>query len=344
VGIDPHKNTHTAVAVDTAARELAQLTVKARASGFDRLLMWSRAFGDEVLFAVEDGRHVSSGLERFLLGRGEQIVRVPPKLMAEARRNARRRGKSDPIDARAVAMAALREPDLPRASLPGIEREIRLLVDHREDLLGHRTAIQNRLRWHLHDLDPTFMIPPRAFDRGVWLRRVQEHLSRFSGRLEAEIALEQVHDLVELTQRINTLERRITRAIAPLAPGLMGLHGYGALTAAKVVGEVGGIRRFRTDAQFAMHIGAAPLDASSGRNEHHRVNRSGNRQLNCAVHRIAVTQKRIHEPAQLYLKHKIAAGKTEREALRSLKRQIARKVFVTLQHDELMRVSASDLT
>jgi transposase len=344
VGIDPHKNTHTAVAVDAAARELAQFTVRARAGGFQRLLVWARALGDELLFAVEDGRHVSSGLERFLLGRGEEIVRVPPKLMAEARRNARRRGKSDPIDARAVALAALREPDLPRASLPGIEREIRLLVDHREDLLAQRTAIQNRLRWHLHDLDSSFAVPPRALDRLVWLRRVEERLRRFTGSVEAEIALEQVQDCATLTGRINALERRIATVIAPLAPGLIALQGCGALTAAKVVGEVGGVRRFASDAKFAMHIGAAPLDASSGRNEHHRLNRSGNRQLNCAIHRIAVTQKRIHEPAKIYLKNKTAAGKTDREALRSLKRHIARKVFMTLEQDELRRISASGLT
>jgi transposase len=142
VGIDPHKNTHTAVAVEASGRQLAELTVKARTGGFEGLLVWARAFSEERLFAVEDGRHVSSGLERFLLGRGEQIVRVAPKLMALARRNARRRGKSDPIDARAVALAALREPELPRATLPGIEREVRLLVDHREDLLAQRTALQ----------------------------------------------------------------------------------------------------------------------------------------------------------------------------------------------------------
>ena len=344
VGIDPHKNTHTAVAVDAASRQLAELTVRARAGGFERLLVWARAFSDELLFAVEDGRHVSSALERFLLGRGEQIVRVPPKLMALARRSSRRRGKSDPIDARAVALAALREPDLPRACLPGIEREIRLLVDHREDLLAQRTALQNRLRWHLHDLDPSFAVPARGLDRTIWLRRVEEHLGRFVGRIEAEIALEQVRDCTELTGRINTLERRIATMIAPVAPGLMALRGCGALTAAKLVGEVGGVRRFSSDAKFAMHIGAAPLDASSGRNEHHRLNRTGNRQLNCAIHRIAVTQKRIHEPAKIYLKNKAAAGKTDREALRSLKRQIARKVFVTLQQDESRLAQASGLT
>jgi transposase len=344
VGIDPHKNTHTAVVVDTAARQLAELTVKARSRGFERLLGWARTFGDELLFAVEDGRHVSSALERFLLGRGEQIVRVPPKLMALARRNARRRGKSDPIDARAVALAALREPELPRASLPGIEREIRLLVDHREDLLAQRTALQNRLRWHLHDLDPSFVVPRGALDRGIWLRRVEERLAEFAGRLEAEIALEQVRDCSELTGRINALERRIAAMIRPVAPGLMALEGCGALSAAKVLGEVGGVRRFGSDAKFSMHSGTSPLDASSGRNEHHRLNRSGNRQLNCAIHRIAVTQKRIHEPAKIYLNKKKAEGKTEREALRCLKRHIARRVFVTLEQDELRRIPAEGLT
>jgi transposase len=346
IGIDPHKNTHTAVAVDPIGRELSQVTVKARQPGHERLVLWARELGDELLFAVEDGRHVTSNLERFLLERGEQICRVPPKLMAGARRSARQRGKSDPIDARSVALAALREPNLPRASLPGVEREIRLLVDHRETLVSRRTALQNRLRWHLHDLDPDFEVPPRRLSSLKWLQRTQEHLRSFAGTIEARLATEQLTDCIELTRRINSLEREIKRSITPLAPTLIAMQGCGGLTAAKLVGEVAGVLRFADDSKLAMHGGIAPLDASSGRNQHHRLNRSGNRQLNCAIHRIAVTQMRVHEPARLYLKKKKAEGKTDRQALRCLKRQIVRAVYRTLQADEAGRElrPAHDLT
>ena len=164
MGIDPHKKTHTAVAVDGATgAKVGTLTVKARTKGHERLLSWARSFEADLVFAVEDCRHVSGNLQRFLLARGERTKPVPPKLMAGARRGARTRGKSDPIDARAVAQAALRHPELPEAHLAGIERDIRLLLDHREDLVAERTRMQNRLRWHLHDLDPTSAFPPEAW-------------------------------------------------------------------------------------------------------------------------------------------------------------------------------------
>lgn len=132
IGIDPHKQTHTAVAVDGSTGELlGELTVPARQAGHERLLGWARALAAERRFALEDGRHVSGSLERVLLARGETVVRVPPKLMAGARRSARERGKSDAIDAAAVARAALREPGLPLARVEGPTREIRLLLDHR---------------------------------------------------------------------------------------------------------------------------------------------------------------------------------------------------------------------
>ena len=184
IGVDPHKKTHTASAVDVAGKEVATVTVPARRRGHERLVTWARELGDDLVFAVEDGRHVSGLLERVLLERGERVLRVPPKLMAGVRRSARTRGKSDPVDARAVAMAALREPGLPEASLPGVERQLRLLVDHREVLVAQRTAIQNRLRWLLHDLDPAFEVPARALDRKVWIQRASACLRRFPDRLE----------------------------------------------------------------------------------------------------------------------------------------------------------------
>jgi transposase len=157
VGIDVHKQTHCAVAVDQASRQVSgPLTVRATDAGHRQLLRWARRefLADTVEFAVEDCRHVSTRLERALLDAGASVVRVPPKLMAQTRTSARTRGKSDPIDALAIARAALREPDLPRAEHTHASREFKLLVDHREDLVASRTRLQNRLRWHLHELDP----------------------------------------------------------------------------------------------------------------------------------------------------------------------------------------------
>lgn len=156
LGIDVHKGTHTAVAVDEVGRKLGEKTVRATDAGHRQLLRWVLRQWCEaaVTFAVEDCRHVSTRLERALLAAGQPVVRVPPKLMAGARSSARTWGKSDPIDALAIARAALREPNLPIATHDRVSREIKLLVDHREDLVNTRTQQQNRLRWHLHELDP----------------------------------------------------------------------------------------------------------------------------------------------------------------------------------------------
>src|SRR3954447_3233942 len=165
IGIDAHKRNHTAVAVDEVGRQLATRTVAATTAAHLDLLVWAKELAGERVWAVEDCRHVSRRRERDLLGAGERIVRVPPKTMADNRRGARAYGKSDPLDALAVARAALREPDLPTARLDGPDRDVRLLIDHREDLVGERTRIIGRLRWHLHELDTGWEPKARALDR-----------------------------------------------------------------------------------------------------------------------------------------------------------------------------------
>ena len=331
IGVDPHKQTHTAAVVDEAVGELrGERTVRARPDGHEQLLLWARALGEERMWAVEDCRHVSIGLERFLLASGERVVRVPPKLMAGARRSARGRGKSDAIDALAVARAALREPSLPIAALEGASREIRLLLDHREDLVAERTRIQQRLRWHLHELEPELEIPAGALDRQTWLQRVGRRLARREQTVQIRICRELVRRIVELTRRERELEHELAALVAAEAPRLLELPGCGVLTAAKLIGEIAGAERFANDARLAMHAGSAPLQAASGNRQRHRLNRSGNRQLNCALHRIAVTQGRHHAPAKAYLERKQAEGKSRKEALRCLKRYLARTVYHAL--------------
>ena len=331
IGIDPHKQTHTAVAVDGATGTvLGELTIKARTPGFERLVEWARALDDERLFAVEDGRHVSGHLERHLIARGERAVRVSPRMMGEARRSDRVAGKSDPVDATAVARAALRHPDLPQATLAGPERQIGLLVAHREMLINERTDRICKLRWLLHDIDPDLAPGLRSLDRFKTLDRLAEALQVLGPAVEVEICLELLTQCRQITARANELERRIGALVRTHAPALLQIPGCASLTAAKIVAEAAQVRRFPTEGHFARYAGTAPIPASSGARHRQRFNRRGNRQLNAAVHRIAVTQIRMHDPAKDYLAKKRAEGKTKTEAIRALKRHITRVVFKTM--------------
>jgi transposase len=331
IGIDPHKQTHTAVAIDKATGEvLAELTVRARRQGFERLVEWARHLDEHRLFAVEDGRHVSGHLERHLIGRGERSVRVPPRLMGEARRADRVRGKSDPIDATAVARAALSHPDLPAATLAGPEREIGLLAAHREQMVNERTAIQSKLRWLLHDIDPDLAPGPRTLDRFCTLDRLGARLQEMAQTADVRICLDLLVRCREITVRANELEREIGSLVKAAASPLLLIPGCGVLTAAKIVAETAQVGRFPTEGHFARYAGTAPVPASSGAMHRHRFNRRGNRQLNAALHRIAVTQLRIHQPAKDYVAKKRSEGMSKTEAIRALKRRLARVVFKTM--------------
>lgn len=333
LGIDAHKRTHTVVAVDDAGRELGSKTTEATC-GADHLglLVWAEGFGEERQWAVEDCRHLSRRLEADLLAAGERIVRVPPKLMAHARDSARTYGKSDPIDALAVARAALRHPDLPVAQLDGPSRELRLLVDHREDLVAERTRCINRLRWHLHELDPAWDPPARSLTALARLTDIAGRLAGLEGMV-ARVAAEIVTHIADLTARERALHREITDRVTVLAPTLLSLAGVGALTAAKIVAETADIRRFRSKDAFARHNGTAPIPVWSGNRERHRLSRTGNRQINAAIHRIAITQMRCHDDAKAYLERRTANGNTKPEALRALKRRLSDVVYRALLAD-----------
>ncbi len=329
IGVDVHKHSLTAVAVDEAGRMLDEKTV-VTADG--ELRAWAAGLAVERLWALEDCRQLTRALERDLLAAGEELVRVPPKLMAPERRAGRVRGKSDPIDALAVARAALREPNLSRPRPDEAPfRDLKLLVDHRDDLVDERRRAQQRLRWHLHQLDPSFAVPAKALDRPVHLDRVGRWLTRRPAEVQVRVARELVVRCRSLTRTIVELDRELEQRTAQTAPALLELPGCGAITAAKLLAEIGPIGRFQTDAQLARHGGVAPLEASSGRVQRHRLDRGGNRQLNCALYRIAITQARYHPEARAYLERKQAEGKSRREAIRCLKRILIRVIFNTLK-------------
>jgi transposase len=332
IGIDAHKRSHTAVVVDEHGRELARASFGAISACHLELAAWAQGHGSERLWAVEDCRHLSRRLERDLLLAGERILRVPPKLMAHARDGARSYGKSDAIDALAVARAALREPSLPTARLDGPERELRLLVDHRQDLVAERTRVINRLRWQLHELDPTLEPAAGALKRLCTLQRLAAMLERREG-LVARLAREHVTRCRQLTLDIQSLAGEITVRVATLAPSLLAICGCGALTAAKILGETAGIERFRCADAYARHNGSAPLPVSSAGSVRHRLSRSGNRQLNAALYRIALTQSQWHPEAKALIARRRAQGDSRREALRVLKRRLSDVVYRALTAD-----------
>jgi transposase len=339
VGADVHKRTHTFVAVDEVGRKLGEKVVSATTAGHQDAVCWARErFGVEVVWAIEDCRHLSARLERDLMAGGQKVVRVPPKLMAQTRASARTRGKSDPIDALAVARAFLREPDLPIASHDEVSRELKLLVDRREVLVAQRTATINRLLWRVHELDPSRAPKPRSLDLAKHRRLLGDWLVTQPG-LVAELARDELADITRLTETIDALAKRIGKRVRTVAPVLLAMPGCGELTAAKLVGEAAGVARFKSEAAFARHSGVAPVPVWSGNTAGRvRLTRSGNRQLNAALHRIAVTQIRLDGLGQAYYRKKLDAGSSTSEALRCLKRRLSRVVFHHLHTDHQNRI------
>jgi transposase len=334
LGADTHKRSHTIAAVAAVTGELrGEQTVSVGRPGFDALLRWARRLDGERVWALEDCRHVSGGLERFLIERGERVLRIPTHLTAKARRSARQRGKSDAIDALNVARAALQEglDTFPAAQLDGPELDLRLLVDHRERLIRHRVELNSTLLWHLHDLWPELVLPGGALFSRKWSTRIGRRLARAEQTMRVRIARDELRRLRELTLAVRQLEREITALVTRIAPQLLDQPGFGPLIAAKLVGEIAGAQRFATAAKLARDAGVAPIPASSGNTRRQRLDQGGNRQINAALHRVIVTRARCHQPTRDYIARRLAEGKSTRDAIRCLKRYLTRHVWRLLQ-------------
>lgn len=332
IGADSHKRTHTFVALDEVGRRLGTKTVRTNTEGHLDAVRWAAQFRD-FSFALEDCRHLTRRLEADLLSAGCRVVRVPTKLMAGARKAAREPGKSDPIDAEAVALAALRHPDLPVAELDGPAREVKLLSDHRRDLVVQRTRIAAQVRWYLHELDPDLDVPSRGLRRSCVVTELTAVLGRFDG-VVARLARTLLLRCAELNRQINALEAELRGLVRTLAPSLLAIPGCGVLSAAVIIGETAGVHRFRDKDKFARFTGTAPVPVWSGASAGKvRLNRGGNRKMNCALHMIAVTQARGVGPGAAYLAKQKARSKDSTAALRLLRRRVSDAVFTALRAD-----------
>jgi transposase len=320
------------VALDAATGAArGQLTIPASDDGTLDALRFATAIDDERVWAVEDCRHVSGRLERGLVAHGERVVRIAPALTESSRRAVRQAGKSDPIDATAIARAALREgiDTLPVAFLDEQAHEIRVLTDYRDQLISERIRLVNRLRWHLVQIAPELeaqirpggMIGPRV------RAKVARGIAKLSRTPQARIAREIMKRITAIYREEGELLAELKVLIEDHCPQLLEQRGCGTVTAAIIIGHTAGAKRFPTDACFARHAGVAPIPASSGNTQRHRLHRGGDRQLNRAIHIIAFSRARTDPATQAYLKRKHAEGKSKLEAIRCLKRHVARHIW-----------------
>jgi transposase len=330
IGADTHKRSHALAGVDEGTGRVAGgRKITADDAGHLAALRWARELDTERVWALEDCRHVSRRLEQALVAAGERVVRVPPHRMGESRRTERDAGKSDEIDALAVARAVVKDgPDaFAAAYLDEDAMRIRLLSDHRQDLVAERTRMQNRLRWHLVLLCPEFeaSLVLRSLDQTRQLDRIDRRLRRLPLDARVRVAREELAHIRMLTRSITALQSELHLLVKAHRPMLLAEKGCGPLTAAILIGRTAGAERFKSDSSFARQAGVAPVKCSSGQRDRHRLHRGGDRQLNRALHTIAITRARFDPETKAYLARKQADGKTKKEALRCLKRHLARR-------------------
>ena len=327
------------VAVDQQTGALrGQLQIAASGAGALDALRFAAGLADERVWAIEDCRHVSARLEAALIAAGERVIRVPAAMTGQARKVSRRAGKSDRIDARAVALAVVRDGigSFPQAFCDEHAMEIRVLCDYRDQIICERTRMINRLRWQLVTIAPE--LETQLAQAALKGPRVCARLARQLARLPQSPRLRVTKALLRRVAEIGREERELlaelTRLIDAHAPQLLAQPGCGTVTAAIIIGHTAGAQRFPTDGHFARHAGTAPIPASSGNTVRHRLHRGGDRQLNRAIHIIALSRARTDPETRAYLDRKHTEGKTKLEAIRCLKRHLARRIWRLLYSPE----------
>jgi transposase len=333
IGIDPHKGSHTAVALGAAEEPLGQLRVRASAAQAGRLVAWA-ADWPERTWAVEGARGLGSLLAQQLVAAGERVLDVQPKLAARVRLLAAGdTNKNDPNDARSVAIAALRSPSRREVQPDDHPAVLKLWSKRHRDLGRTRTQVACRLHAVLCEL------VPGGISKDITAAHAARVLASVtpSGGVEVaryELAAEFLDDLRRVDAQMRDTRKRLTTAVRASGTTLTGIFGVGPVIAATVIGSVTDVARFPSRDHFAAYNGTAPIEVSSGNRKIHRLSRRGNRRLNHAIHMAAVTQIRYrHSEGRAYYDKKIAEGKTRKEALRALKRQVSDAIFARLQAD-----------
>jgi transposase len=313
IGIDPHKATHTAVAINRDEQPIATLQVVADRCQTERLLAWAAAFDCERIWAIESAGGLGKLLAQQLLGAGEQVVDVPPTLSARVRLlGSTKAAKNDNNDALSTAIAGLRHCELRTVGVEDQTAVIRLLIDRYDGLVSLRTQATCRLHVVLRELVAGGAPRRLSANRAAKLLR-SIHPAGAVAIERKRLAVDLLADLRRLDQQLAATRSRITDAVEDSKTTLLELHGVGPIVAAYILGHVGHPDRFATPERFASYNGTAPLEASSGPRKRHRLNPRGNRKLNHAIHLIAVTQIRNDTPGHIYFQPKLAEANPRRK-------------------------------
>ncbi len=331
IGVDAHKQVNVAVAIDDDGREVGRWRGPNNVAGWQHLAAWGAGLGEACRWGIEGAWNYGRGLAQCLVAAAATVYEVNPRWTAATRRGARQQGKSDRLDARAVALFVWREAGtLPPVAADDDTAVLDLLVTEREDIVGEATRLRNQLHQLLLQLDPDYRrrIPSLTAKNGV------KAAAAYATDDPRPLPQERAGAVRRLAQRLHlaqaqaqALARRIAQLAAARFARLTAICGVSLLTAGALAGILGPGRRFTSDAQLAAYAGVAPLEASSAGRARHRLNRGGNRRLNAILYRIAITQARCSPAARAYLARRLSEGKTKREALRALKRFIVRAIW-----------------
>lgn len=330
IGVDAHKRVHVAVALDEAGQTVSRWKGANTAEGWEALRRWAAALGASRQWGIEGAWNYGRGLAQHLVAAGETIYEINPRWTALGRRSARKPGKSDPLDAQAVALLVRREgAALPRVTAEDETAILDLLVTEREGTLAEAGRLRNQIHQLLLQIDPEYArkLPTLSSAKGLVALQAYENTDTPLKR-ERAAAVRRTADRLRLAlgQAEEIAEHLRARAAAAFTP-LTELCGVNLLTAAALAGILGPGHRFATDAALAAYAGAAPVEASSAGGVRHRLNRGGNRRLNAILYRVALSQARHAPEAHAYLERRRAEGKTTREAFRALKRFLVRAIW-----------------
>lgn len=325
IGIDTHKRSLAAAAVDSLGRVLGVREFTNEPGGHRLLVRWVGEQARPRTIGIEGSLNYGASIARTLMDAGEDVREISPSLTHLERRR-RARGKSDPIDAVAIARVVAADETLPSARRAGLLSDLKSLVDYRDQLVRGRTQVTNRVHADLVVLRP-------GYEQTVPNLRARRHLATARSLIardrsvRAELVGRRLGEILRLEAEIAKADRDIADKVREADTTLTQIPGVGPFIAAKILGEVGDISRIRSKASFASLSGTAPLPASSGQTHRHRLNRRGNRQLNWALHFIALIQARTTPEAKAYLARQREAGKSNREAMRCLKRHLSNVVY-----------------
>lgn len=332
IGVDTHKSTLAMAAVDDLGRVLDSWEFPNDPAGHSKASEWISRLGSNRVVGIECSGSYGAAFAWFLLDRGEDVREVPPGLTYRERTRKRSDGKSDPIDALAIARVVAREEHLPIPKSQGLAVDIKLLNRHRDHLVRNRTRLANQVHRELVILHPGYEKRVKSLRSK---KNVRVSLSLLNGdqSVRAELTRERLKQVLQIDAQVYQLAKRIERLLGESMTTLTGINGVGTFVAATILGEVGDVSRIRSKAAFASLSGTAPLKASSGKTIRHRMNHGGNRQLNRALHTMAKAQARDVPQARQFVGRKMEEGRSYKEALRCLQRHLANVVYRTLIED-----------